>query len=718
MGKENGLQVSIRALKGVGPKIAGFLEERDIATIEDLFYFLPVRYEDRRQILPIAGLAEKEKAVIVARVTASRSLFFRNSRKKAYEATVEDDTGSLSIIWFRWNRGYLKKVCKKGLRLLISGQVKGFGGRLQMVHPDITILDEESEEEAGKTILPVYPEIEGIKQGTLRNLIRQAFEDHGASIVSPIPEKTGTAHGLVPLLKAFQSLHFPEGAPLSSCPTPDFDLRAGSDAFRRRIILEEYFHFQFALVMKKGELRKEKGIRFRLNGKFCSRFVGGLPFELTAGQQRVMKEIRGDMTRREPMNRLLQGDVGCGKTICAVLAALTAIDNGYQVAFMAPTEILAEQHYLTIHRYFQDMGIDVAFLRGQMGSDRKQVLEGVRRGESGVVVGTHALLQKDVTFKNLGLVVIDEQHRFGVLQRKVLREKGSVEPATRNPSLAPAVIPHVLVMTATPIPRTLSMVVYGDLDVSVINEMPAGRQKIETKVYLDKDRPSVYKAVDAEVKKGHQVYIVYPLVDESDKIELQNATEMAAYFQESVFPSQKVGLLHGRMGADEKEKVMIRFKNRDINILVCTTVIEVGIDVPAATMIVVEHAERFGLSQLHQLRGRVGRGIHPSRCVLVTASKRTEVATKRLKVMEESTDGFRIAEEDMKIRGPGDMLGVRQSGIPKFRIGDIVRDVDIMTQARRLAEEALPTLDKKEVDRLRTIIEYRWGDTIHLSTVG
>jgi ATP-dependent DNA helicase RecG len=426
--------------------------------------------------------------------------------------------------------------------------------------------------------------------------------------------------------------------------------------------------------------------------------VKGLPFELTAAQTRVIKEIETDMANAEPMNRLIQGDVGSGKTICAVIASCIAVDSGYQVAFMAPTEILAEQHYLSIHRFFEALDIPIVFLRGNMGKERKAVLDGIRNRHIAVIVGTHAIIQKDVAFHNLGLVVIDEQHRFGVLQRKWLIDKG--------------LAPDVLMMTATPIPRTLSMVVYGDLDVSVIDEMPKGRQGIKTKVFLEDGKAKVYEMIEDEIKNGHQVYIVYPLVEESDKVELLNATKMASYFQSSIFSQYRVGLLHGSMKAEEKEETMTRFKDRMIDILVCTTVIEVGIDVPNATMIVIEHAERFGLSQLHQLRGRVGRGAHASKCVLVTSSRRTELATKRLRIMEKTTDGFKIAEEDMLIRGVGDMLGVRQSGIPRFRVGDIIRDIDLMLRARSIAAESLPKLKTGDIKRIRVVIRDRWGETL------
>jgi ATP-dependent DNA helicase RecG len=749
MGKKNDhLSLPVHSLKGVGPKISILMERKGIKTIEDLFYFLPIRYEDRRHLRKISETKEGEKVLIVAKVVASKSLFFRHFRKKAYEAIVDDGTGSISVKWFQWISQYLKNVCRKGNILLLSGMVSKFGNRLQMVHPDITILEDENEIEAYKTIVPVYSEIEGLKQGTLRNLMKRAFEDYGGHIKSIVPAGIEKLYGLVPLYEAFLKLQFPDDNVSSQTSSLEL-LTSLHHRYLERLIFEEYFLFQLALLMKRGEVKKEHGINFQVKGTYYSRFEKGLPFELTSAQRGVLKEIETDMAHNEPMNRLLQGDVGCGKTICAILAACIAIDSGYQVAFMAPTEILAEQHYLTIHRVFESMGIPLTFLRGNMGKERREVLEGIKKGKIRVAIGTHALIQEDVEFEKLGLVVIDEQHRFGVIQRKLLKEKGSgvrdQEPGmkgrvrgfegsrvqgeevkdvpvdfqlkTQNSKLKTDFFPDTLVMTATPIPRTLSMVVYGDLDVSIIDEMPKGRQKIWTKVFLDKNKNTVYGMIEEELKKERQVFIVYPLVEESEKVELLNAKEMAAYFQKSVFPSYRVGLLHGRMKAEEKEATMFRFKNREIDMLVCTTVIEVGIDVPNATMIVIEHAERFGLSQLHQLRGRVGRGLHPSKCILITSEKKTALATKRLKVMEETTDGFVIAEEDMKLRGPGDMLGVRQSGIPRFRVGDLVKNGDIMTRARRIAEEVVTKLTADDLQEVKDIVKEKWQDSIHLYDV-
>lgn len=686
------IKTPVSQLKGVGPKITQSMEEKGILTVEDLLYFLPQRYMDRRTIHPIANLVEGQRGNIIATVTAYRSLFFRHARKKGYEVVVEDETGVISLKWFQWSLSYLKRICVKGNILFLSGQISRFGEKLQMIHPDVVVLEDETESIDLKKILPLYSPLEGVKQGTLRKLIEDGLNLYGEGIKCIFPESVEQCHELVPLPVAFRHIHSPE---------EDWYKEGPRHRYMERLIIEEYMLFQSALWMNRSERKKEKGIPFYLQGSFYKKFTDSLPFVLTDAQKRVIHEIESDMASAEPMNRLVQGDVGSGKTICSVIASCAAIDNGYQVAFMAPTEILAEQHYLSIHRFFKALDIPIAFLRGNMGKDRKAVLDGIKSGDITVIVGTHAIIQKDVAFNNLGLVVIDEQHRFGVLQRRWLIEKG--------------LVPDVLMMTATPIPRTLSMVVYGDLDVSVIDEMPKGRQGIKTKVFMEDDKAKVYEMIEGEIKAGHQVFIVYPLVEESDKMDLLDATKMASYFQKSIFSQYKVGLLHGGMKAEEKEKTMTRFKDKMIDVLVCTTVIEVGIDVPNATMIVIEHAERFGLSQLHQLRGRVGRGVHASKCILVTSSRKTELATKRLRIMEKTTDGFKIAEEDMLIRGVGDMLGTRQSGIPRFRVGDIIRDMDLMLRARNICGESLPKLKAADIRKIKEAIRDNWGETFNAS---
>ena len=433
-----------------------------------------------------------------------------------------------------------------------------------------------------------------------------------------------------------------------------------------------------------------------------------LPFQLTAAQRRVINEIKIDMTKPSPMNRLIQGDVGSGKTIVAFAAALIAIENQYQVAIMAPTEILAEQHFLTLHQMAEKIGIKIAYLFSSMKkSSRDEVCNNIKNGKINLIIGTNAIIQEGVEFAKLGLGIIDEQHRFGVIQRATLKRKGES--------------PDILVMTATPIPRTLAMTVYGDLDISIIDEMPPGRKPIKTKVFHEKERQRVYDLISKEVEGGNQAYIVYPLIEESEKLDLLNATKMYEHIQKEIFPQYRVALLHGRMKSDEKEEVMQRFKTGEVQILVATTVIEVGIDVPQATLMVVEHAERFGLSQLHQLRGRVGRGEKPSYCILLAQYKKSDDARRRLKIMEETNDGFKIAEEDLNIRGPGEFIGVRQSGIPDFRVANIIRDARILNEAREEAFELVrkdPFLQDTQNFFLKEVLKQRWKGRLELARVG
>lgn len=695
MEKENDITtISIRHVKGVGPKVASLFTKKDIHTIEDFLYFLPIRYEDKRTIRKISELKEGEKALILARVIASRPVYFPRARKRAFEATVRDDTGSLTLRWFHVVLPYLRELCAKDNVLLSAGKVTKFGNRLQIVHPETVLLETENELESLQGIIPVYSEINGIKQGVIRKVVRQAIDEFKEDIRSIIPTVLENLLGIVSFQNAVVKIHYPDESFLDE---------ANRQVFVKRLIFEEYICFQLSLQLERRSVKKEKGIRFSQKGKHRREFEKKLPFMLTGAQLRVIREIEEDMASETPMNRLLQGDVGSGKTICAVAAACVAIDNKYQVAFMAPTEILAEQHYLAVHRFFDEIGIPVVYLRGNMGKERSDILKSIKNDYAKIVVGTHALLQGDIEFHKLGLVIIDEQHRFGVLQRKNLKQKG--------------LRPDTLVMTATPIPRTLSMVVYGDLDVSVIDEMPAGRHKVRTRIFLEGDKKEAYRLIEEELKGGGQAFIVYPLVEESDKIDLLNATDMAHYMQEDIFPDKKIGLLHGRLKAEEKVEVMLRFKKKLIDILVCTTVIEVGIDIPNASIILIEHSERFGLSQIHQLRGRVGRGVKPSQCILIASGKLTNLAKQRLRVLEKTVDGFQVAEEDLRLRGPGEIFGLKQSGIPEFRLGSLVRDGDIMSSARKAAEEIIPMLSAEELVQIEKQVTKKWGDSARLSDI-
>jgi ATP-dependent DNA helicase RecG len=553
-----------------------------------------------------------------------------------------------------------------------------------------------------KRIVPIYSEPEGLYQKTIRKIMKEVVDYYADELTSPIPEDIIRRQRLMDFGAAIRQVHFPpEDAPLEA-----FNLNR-SDA-HRRIVFDEFFFLQLGLALRRSEVKAEEGIPFQILHGYTQRLLQSLDFRLTAAQERVLSEIEEDMRQPHPMNRLIQGDVGSGKTIVALMAALIAIENGFQAAFMVPTEILAEQHFLNIRRLVGPLGIRQVLLTSSIkGMEREEIQQSITSGEKHIIIGTHALIQEHVHFHRLGLVVIDEQQKFGVMQRAILRRKGTN--------------PDVLVMTATPIPRTLALTLYGDLAISIIDEFPPGRVPVETRLYYERSRPKVYEVVKEEIRKGRQAFLLYPLVEESDKVDLLDATRMADHLQRDIFPEFKVGLIHGRMKGEEKEEVMVKFRDAQIDILVATTVIEVGIDIPNASVILVEHAERFGLPQLHQLRGRIGRGRYPSKCLLLAQYRRSEEARRRLRVMEETSDGFRIAEEDLAIRGPGDFLGTRQSGLPDFHVANILRDGKILNQARQEAfslVERDSDLSQPDHRPLVKALREKWKGRLELARVG
>jgi ATP-dependent DNA helicase RecG len=691
----------IQFIQGVGPRIAALLARKNLATVEELLYFLPRMYEDRRTISRIAETVPGRRQTIVGRVTRAETRFY--GRRKVFEAAVDDGSGIIKAKWFRGRDAFLRGAFKPEARVILTGDVTGFPFEREIIHPDFEILSDQDDQLLHfKRIVPIYSETDGLPQKTIRRILWKAVRDFAHLLQSPIPVEICQKHHLIEIREAIRQVHFPGNE-----QSIGLFQEMRSDA-HRRLIYDEFFFFQLGMALRKRGDLFERGISFFTQGEMVQKFYRLLPFALTAAQKRVIMEIERDMASPKVMNRLLQGDVGSGKTAVSMAALITACENGYQAAIMAPTEILAEQHFRNLKVWAEQLGFKIALLTGGLKTaERRNLLGRIQSGEIDLVVGTHALIQEDIHFHHLGLIVIDEQHRFGVVQRATLRKKGQ--------------IPDVLVMTATPIPRTLSMTVYGDLDISVIDEMPPGKIPVRTKVFPDSQRARVYEIIHREVKKGNQVFIVYPLVEASENLDLKDATQMAEHLRKEIFPDCRVGLVHGRMKGKEKERVMNDFSRKVIDILVSTTVIEVGIDIPEASLMVIEHAERFGLSQLHQLRGRVGRGDTPSFCILIIQKRGSEDARKRLRIMEQTSDGFRIAEEDLAIRGPGEFMGTRQSGLPDFKVANIIRDGRILGEARSDAfaiVEDDPHLGKPEHRTLREALIHRWRGRLEMAKTG
>lgn len=692
------LSLPVASLRGVGPRTAGLLRKKGLMTVEDLIYFLPRRYEDRRFLASISQARAGTRETIAGTVMHAGIKFY--GKRPVFEAVIEDGTGPLQAKWFKGNPVYLKTNFKQGNRVILTGEIGQYALQKEMVHPDFEILDKESDNLLHfKRIVPIYSETEGLYQKTIRRIMKQVADDYASFVLSPIPEDICKRHQLIDIAEAVRQAHF---------PTADqnvADYNSGRTAAHRRLVFDEFFFFQLGMALKRKGQSLEAGIAFKTDGKGLADFYKLLPFSLTGAQRRVIGEIEKDMAKDCPMNRLLQGDVGCGKTVVAMAAMITACDNGCQAAMMAPTEILAEQHFNSIRNWLKALRINVVLLTGKMSAGKKKEIYGqIRKGRAQIIIGTHALIQEELLFHKLGLAIIDEQHRFGVVQRAALRGKG--------------INPDILVMTATPIPRTLAMTVYGDLDISVIDELPPGQKPVQTRVLYERNRSRVYEYIRNEIRKGYQVFVVYPLVEESESLDLKDATRMAEHLQNDIFPDFRVGLIHGKMKNAEKEGMMAAFMGKKVDILVATTVIEVGIDVPRASLMVIEHAERFGLSQLHQLRGRVGRSDIPSTCILLAQGTRSEDARRRLRIMEKTNDGFLIAEEDLSLRGPGEFMGTRQSGLPDFRIANLIRDGKILSEAKESAFSLVendPLLEKPEHKGLREVLVKRWEGRLELA---
>lgn len=686
------LATPLQFLKGVGPRKAADFARAGLHSVEDLLYRFPRRYEDRSRLQSIASLREGQTVSISGDVITCGLRGTRRPGFRIFEALMRDASGTVRLAWF--NSAFLQDQIRAGQRLVVYGTFERnqYSG-LQITNPQFEVVEaDEIETLHTGRIVPVYERARSITPKMQRRLVAEALEPLGADLPESLPGDMRARLRLPTRHDALRLAHFP---PIDASLD---ELNMFRSAAQRRLILEEFFRFQVGLLLRRREADAErKGHIIRVDDRIRAALRGVLPFKLTAGQRAALKQIGEDMQRPQPMNRLLQGDVGAGKTIVAVLAAVLAMENGLQAAFMAPTEILAEQHAQTIRRLLAQTRFRIELVTGSVpAATRKHLARQIAAGQVDLVIGTHALVQESTAFHALGLAIIDEQHRFGVLQRATLRGKG--------------LRPDMLVMTATPIPRTLALTTYGDLDVSSIRDLPPGRQPIQTIAKPGSRRDEIHAFVRGELEAGRQAYVIYPIIEESEKVDLRAATEMADTLAHEVFPAFRVALLHGRMKQEAKDRVMRAFASGEIQMLVSTTVVEVGVDVPNATVMLVEHAERFGLAQLHQLRGRVGRGVHQSTCVLVYEYPISEQAQDRLKVMTETTDGFVIAEKDLELRGFGDLSGTRQSGMPALRFGDLRRDHALMVQAREEASAWLASHpDGERLDELkRTWIE-RFG---------
>ena len=705
-----GPETPIQYVKGVGPRLGALFESRGVQTVRELLHFFPRAYEDRSRLRQVSDLKEGEKASVAVKVIGKRTIPTRKYGKSILEVRCEDSSGTLALKWFHAPRGMESRFVP-GIQIIVSGAVKIYMGRTEIVHPEISwnvssdagVVD-SNQPNVGR-VVPIYTELEGIPSRLLRKILWEAVEKFAPTLTEDLPELYLKKHSLPSLPESVRTIHFPPdtGVEIS-------DLISFKNPAHWRLIYEEFFKFEYLILRQRLRAERENAQVFGNEGgrNGAQALEKLLPFQLTGAQRQAIREILDDFAQPHPMNRLIQGDVGSGKTAVAFLSAGCVLAEGGQAALMAPTEILAEQHFQNAFKLFKGK-LNCALLTGKTpGSERQQLLGRLSAGEPLLLIGTHALIEDPVVFKTLSFIMIDEQHRFGVEQRRTLRNKGLRKDETTGKHI----LPHSLVLSATPIPRTLALTAYGDLAVTSIRELPPGRTPVITQVVRDStQRMRAFNRIRQELNEGHQAYFIYPLVNDSEAegfTQLKSVVAESERLQKEMFPEFKIGLLHGQLKPDEKAAVMRKFANREIHVLVSTTVVEVGVDVPNATVMVVEHAERFGLSQLHQLRGRVGRGSNQSYCFLLAAARTGETATQRLDVLEETQDGFAIAEADLEIRGPGEFLGTRQAGSLPFRLANLVRDRDWLLKARDDAAILLkldPDLQNPEHQRLRRYYE-------------
>jgi ATP-dependent DNA helicase RecG len=734
------LSTSVQYVKGVGPRIADVLAGKGIHTVDDLLHYLPFRYEDRVNPRGIAELRAGEMATVIGEVR--KAAFLRTRGKPLFQLTVGEGRAQLRCLWF--NAAYLQDKFRPGQMIALYGKVEldPRNRQLGILQPQFEVLGDASDpDSAGKKagesleigrIVPIYEATGKLTPRWFRRIIRTALEQLTSEWPDPIPAAVRRRLDLISPRAALWNVHWPE-------PGESFDdLQSARTPGHVRMIFDELFFLELGLELKRRQQKAQTGIAFRLDERVRLAIKKILPFHPTAAQKRVLKEIAADMEKPYPMRRLLQGDVGSGKTIVGFEAAIIAIENGCQVALMAPTEILAQQHYLSARRILEAAGYRIVLLTGSLESDRKRdIRRHIAQGNAQLVIGTHALLEQQVAFANLGLVIVDEQHRFGVMQRlKLIKKSGEASPLLEaetetdtvvlragqgESSTAPGPEPDVLVMTATPIPRSLALTLYGDLDLSLLDELPPGRQPVVTRQVSDGQAAKVWEFLRKQVAGGHQAYVVYPAIGENEESDLKAAIRMYRELSGHVFPDLKVGLLHGRLEADLKDEVMRRFQKGELQVLVATTVIEVGVDVPNATVMVIEHAERFGLAQLHQLRGRIGRGAGKSFCILMTGGKITDEGQRRLGAMVDTNDGFKIAELDLEQRGPGEFFGTRQAGMPSFRVANIIRDARLLERAKQEAAAVLAgpnaEISSQEIDRALAQMRARWKHSYRLVEV-